>query len=78
MFFPSPSEWKMVKDTPKHITENMIGYDLTPNEIHEDSISLYYCLLRSVNKKPTYKHTYVRKNIPEATRKKIYMASNVQ
>ena len=29
-------------------------------------------------KKPTYKPTYVRKNVPEATRKKIYMASNGQ
>ena len=28
--------------------------------------------------KPTYKPTYVRKNVPEATRKKIYMASNGQ
>ena len=41
-------------------------------------ISGHHCSFRSVNKKPTYKPTYVRKNIPEATRKKIYMASNGQ
>ena len=39
---------------------------------------LVHCSLRSVNKKTTYKPTYVRKNVPEATRKKIDMASNGQ
>ena len=34
--------------------------------------------LKSVNKKPTYKPTYVRKKVPEATRKKIDMAPNGQ
>ena len=40
--------------------------------------ALKYCSLRSVKKKTTYKPTYVRKNVPEATRKKKYMASNGQ
>ena len=40
--------------------------------------SSQHCSLISVNKKTTYKPTYVQKNVPEATRKKIYMASNGQ
>ena len=42
MLFPSPSAWKMAKDAPNHIPENMIGYAQISREIHEDDISLYY------------------------------------
>ena len=42
MFFPSPSAWNMVKDTPGHIPENMIGYDQNSRKMHEVVISLYY------------------------------------
>ena len=37
MFFPSPYAWEMVKDTPNHIPDSIIGYAQTPRETHEDS-----------------------------------------
>ena len=36
MFFPSPSTWKMVKDTPNHVPMNMIGLSQTSREILEE------------------------------------------
>ena len=36
MLFPLPSAWNMVKDSPNHIPENIIGYAHLPREIHED------------------------------------------
>ena len=36
MFFPSPSTWKIVKDTPNHVPMNMIGLAQTSREILED------------------------------------------
>ena len=41
MLFSLPSMWNMVKYTSNHIPENVIGYDQTTREIHEDGISLY-------------------------------------
>ena len=41
MFFPSPSVWKMVKDAPNHIPENIMGYTYTSFKIHGDSVSIY-------------------------------------
>ena len=38
MFCPLPSTWKMVKDTPNHITINMIGLAQTAREILEDGV----------------------------------------
>ena len=35
-----------------------------------------YFLFRSVNKTPTYKPTYVRKNLPEYKQKNNYIAPN--
>ena len=37
MFFPSTSTWKMVKEPPSHIPDNLIGQAQTPREIHKDS-----------------------------------------
>ena len=42
MFFPSPSVWKVAKDAPKYIPNNMIGYAQTSHKINKDVISLYY------------------------------------
>ena len=39
MFFTSPSTWKMAKDTPSYITENIIGLAQTSREILEGDIS---------------------------------------
>ena len=36
MFFPSPSTWKMVKDSPNYVPMNMIGLAKTSHEILED------------------------------------------
>ena len=41
MLFPSPFAWKMAKDAPNHIQENMIGYAQTSLKIYEYIISLY-------------------------------------
>ena len=40
MFFPSPSTWKMVKDPPNYIPDNVIGQAHTPCEIHKDGYIL--------------------------------------
>ena len=37
MFLPSPSTWKMAKDTPNHVPMKMIGLAHTSREILEDS-----------------------------------------
>ena len=37
MFLPSPSMWKMVKDSPNHVSMNMIGLAQTSHEILNDS-----------------------------------------
>ena len=37
MLFPSPFNWKMVKDAPNHVPMNMIGLTKTSCEIPEDS-----------------------------------------
>ena len=50
MFFPSPSAWKVLKDAPNHIPDNMIGYDQTPCEIDEDN---YILILMEVLIPPT-------------------------
>ena len=36
MFFPSPSTWNMVKDSPDHVPMNIIGLSQTSREILED------------------------------------------
>ena len=36
MLFPSPSMWKMVKDTPNHVTVNMIGLAQTSHKIFKN------------------------------------------
>ena len=36
MFFPSPSTWKMVQNTPNHVPMNTIGLDKTSREILKD------------------------------------------
>ena len=41
MFFPPPSAWKMVKDAPKKIPENIIDWNHNPREIHKDGYILY-------------------------------------
>ena len=50
MFFPPPSAWKMAKDDPKHILENMIGYAHTPHKINEGG---YIPILKEVLITPT-------------------------
>ena len=41
MLSASTSAWKMMKDAPNHITENMIGSDQTSLKIHREVIFLY-------------------------------------
>ena len=41
MVFHSLYEWKMMKDTPNHVPDNIIGQAQTSRKIHEDSLSLY-------------------------------------
>ena len=42
MLFPSPSEWKMVKDNPNHIPDNMTAEFQISRKIKRDGTLLYY------------------------------------
>ena len=57
----------------KYNARRVLSFIVTKNA-GSTKTGIPYCSLRSVNKKPTYKPTYVGKNVTEATRKKIYMA----
>ena len=59
-------------------TEIPKGLKTSSQRDHNVKFRFAYCLFISVNKSPTYKPTYVRKNVPEVTRKNIYIAPNGQ
>ena len=61
-FLPLPSVWKIMKDSPNHILENIIGYDHTSRKIYEDVISLYYWFLLLFQ--PIWSNSFGDSNLP--------------